>query len=366
MVSGNNKMIKLIKPYISFDEVEKEFRDIFESGWFTKGRYVELFRDEIKAYTGAKYSYLATSATTALSISLKAVDIKAGDEVIVSDFSFPATANVVEDLGAIPVFADVSLDTYNMLPQELEKKITSKTKAVIFVDALGNPSGIHEIKNICMKYKLPLIEDAACAIGSSEKGIRCGNIADITCFSFHPRKLLTTGEGGAITFNDEKYVKFFDIKLNHGSVPGALKFDFVDYGYNYRLPELQSLMGIKQIQKLDAIVRSRNIIRDKYMTLLQPKGFKIQQISTDVVYNVQSLVFVAPSDIKRDKLITSLKEKMVETTIGTYCLSGTTYYSKKYNAVQKNAEFLENNTITFPCYEGIDVEYVVNSIGAHQ
>lgn len=355
-------MIKLIKPYITFEEVQDEFKEIFESGWFTKGKFVEAFREEIKSYTGAKHAYLTTSATTALTMSLKALDIKAGDEVIVSDFSFPATANVVEDLGAIPIFADVSLDTFNMLPDDLESKITSKTKAVIFVDALGSPIGIHEIKKICQKHNIPLIEDGACAIGSSEFGVRCGNIADITCFSFHPRKLLTTGEGGAITFNDDKFVDFFDIKLNHGAKVENGKFDFVDYGYNYRVPELQCVMGIKQLKKLDDIVSSRNIIRDEYIKLLEPLGFQVQQVSDDIVYNVQSLVFKVPVNKSRDELVKYLKENGVETTIGTYCLSGTTYYKNKYNSVQQNAKFLEENSITFPCYDGVDIEYIFNKI----
>jgi len=355
-------MIKLIKPYISFEEVQSEFKEIFESGWFTKGKFVEEFREEIKNYTGANHAYLTTSATTALTMALKALNIKSGDEVIVSDFSFPATANVVEDIGAIPIFADVSLDTFNMLPNDLESKITSKTKAVIFVDALGNPSGIHDIKEICKKYNLPLIEDGACAIGSSEFGVRCGNIADITCFSFHPRKLLTMGEGGAITFNDSKYVEFFDIKLNHGAVVNDGKFDFVDYGYNYRVPELQCVMGIKQLQKLDEIISSRNNIRDEYIKALEVLGFQVQKISGDVVHNVQSLVFKVPQNTKRDELVKYLKENGVETTIGTYCISETTYYKNKYDNVQPNAMFLEENTITFPCYDGVDVEFIVKNI----
>ncbi len=355
-------MIKLIKPYISFEEVQDEFKEIFESGWFTKGKFVEEFRNEIKSYTGAKHAYLTTSATTALTMALKALDIKAGDEVIVSDFSFPATANVVEDLGAIPIFADVSLDTFNMLFEQLESKITTKTKAVIFVDALGSPDGINEIKKICQKHNLPLIEDGACAIGSSEFGIRCGNIADITCFSFHPRKLLTTGEGGAVTFNDDKFVDFFDIKLNHGAVVNDGKFDFVDYGYNYRVPELQCVMGIKQLQKLDNIVSSRNIIRDQFIKALEALGFKAQKISKDIVYNVQSLVFKVPTDVNRDELVSYLRDHDIETTIGTYCLSGTTYYKNKYNDVQPNAKYLQDNTITFPCYDGVDIEYIVNKL----
>ena len=303
-------MIKLIKPYISFDEVKEELEDIFESGWFTKGKYVEAFRNEIKSYTGAKHAYLTTSATTALTMVLKVLEIKAGDEVIVSDFSFPATANVVEEIGAIPIFADVSLETYNMLPQELEQKITCKTKAVIFVDALGNPSGVHEIKSICDKHNIPLIEDGACAIGSSENGTRCGNIADFTCFSFHPRKLLTTGEGGAITFNDDKYVEFFDIKLNHGAKVENSKFDFVDFGYNYRLPEIQCVMGIKQFQKLDKIVKSRNLIRDEYIVALESLGFKAQILSKNITYNVQSLVFTVPNEVNRDDLVKHLRENL--------------------------------------------------------
>ena len=261
-------MIKLIKPYISFDEVKSEFEDIFASGWFTKGKFVDELRSEIKSYTGAQSAFLTTSATTALSMALRALNVKVGDEVIVSDFSFPATANVVEEMGAIPIFADVSLETYNMLPSDLEKKISNKTKAVIFVDALGNPSGIHEIKKLCEKYNLPLIEDAACAIGSSEFGVKCGNIADLTCFSFHPRKLLTTGEGGAITFNRKNFENFFETKLNHGAKVSEGKFDFVDFGYNYRLPELQCVMGIKQFHKLNATVESRNIVRDEYINEL--------------------------------------------------------------------------------------------------
>ncbi len=355
-------MIKLIKPYISFDEVESEFKEVFDSGWFTKGKNVQAFREEIANYTGAKYAQLTTSATTALTMALKIFDVKCGDEVIVSDFSFPATCNVVEELGATPIFADVSLETFNMLPSELESKITKKTKAVIFVDALGSPDGIDKIKEICQKHNLPLIEDGACAIGSSLNGIKCGNISDVTCFSFHPRKLLTTGEGGAITYNSDEYNEFLDIKLNHGAVVENGKFEFIDYGYNYRLPELQAIMGIKQFQKLDTIVKSRSAIRDEYIKRLEPLGFIPQKISENVVFNVQSLVFKVPNGVNRDDLILYLRENKVETTLGTYCLSGTKYYKRKYNQVQPNALFLEQNTITFPCYDGVDIDYIVEQI----
>lgn len=355
-------MIKLIKPYIAFSEVEADFKDIFESGWFTKGKFVDQFREDLKTYTGAKHAFLATSATTALTICLKVLDIKEGDEVIVSDFSFPATANVVEDVGAKTVFADVNLKTFNMLPEDLERKITKNTKAVIFVDALGNPSGIHAIKAVCEKYKIPLIEDAACAIGSSENEVRCGNIADLTCFSFHPRKLLTTGEGGAITTNNDEYATMLDVKLNHGSVMKDGKFDFIDVGFNYRLPELQAVMGIKQLKKLDTIVIERNQVRDAFQDKLKSLGFEMQSVTEGVVYNVQSLVFKVPKGVNRDKLVSSLKDEGVEAVLGTYSLSACTYYKNKYQDVQKNGEFLQVNTITLPCYEGVDIDFIVNKI----
>jgi dTDP-4-amino-4,6-dideoxygalactose transaminase len=355
-------MIRLIKPFITFSDVEEEFKNIFESGIFTKGSYVNLFSKTLCDYTGDKYCYFANSATTALSMCLKIVDIKPGDEVLLSDFSFPATANVVEDLYACPIFVDVDHETYNMKPDDLEKKITKNTKAVIFVDALGNPSGIHAIKSICQAHHLPLIEDAACGLGSSENNIKCGNIADLTCFSFHPRKLLTTGEGGAILTNNDEYKKILDVKLAHGAIVKDGKFDFIDYGYNYRLPELQAVMGIKQIQILDEVIKTRQFIRNEYIENISNIGYITQKINKDVFYNVQSVVFTVPDRVSRDRLIQHLKDKDVKSTIGTYCLSACTFYRKKYNNIQPIAKKLYDTTITFPCYPGIDITMISDII----
>lgn len=352
-------MIRLIRPYIGFDEVETDLRRMFDSGIFTRGENVEAFRSEIAAYTGAPHAFLATSATTALWLCLKRLDIGPGDEVIVSDFSFPATANVVEDLGARPVFADVSLDTYNMLPDALEAAITPRTRAVIVVDAFGNPSGLTRISEICRSNGLPLIEDAACAIGSSESGRKCGSIADMTCFSFHPRKLLTTGEGGAITIHNAEWLSWFNRKLSHGA-EGMLGYglDFVDYGYNFRLSEPQAIMGRVQLNKLDDIVAERNWVRDTYIEKLTPAGFVPQTIADDVVFNVQSMVFRVPEGVGRDHLIAQMRDDGVETTIGTYCMSGTTFYRSRYDNVQPNSEMLQKTTITLPCYAGLDVDFI--------
>jgi len=354
---------RLMKPYIEFDEVEADFREIFDSGIFTRGKNCDALRAELSAYVGGAHTHLATSATTALWVCLKMVGVGPGDDVVVSDFSFPATANVVEDLGARPVFADVSLDTFNMTPEGLLAAITPATRAVIFVDALGNPTGLRAIRDLCRELRIPLIEDAACAIGSSEGGIRCGAIADATCFSFHPRKLLCTGEGGAITTNRDDWAAWLDVKLAHGAkgARGA-GLDFVEYGYNFRLPELQALMGRKQLAKLDSIVDQRIKVREAYIGGLSNLGFIAQQIGDNVRYNVQSVVFKVPDGCDRDSLIVSLRDRRVETTLGTYAMSNGTYFAAKYANRQPNSTWLEANTITLPCFDGIDVQGVIEAI----
>lgn len=354
--------IRLMKPYVTFDEVDEELREVFDSGIFTRGRHVDAFVRELADYTGAGHAFLATSATTALWVALKAVGVGAGDEVIVSDFSFPASANVVEDLGAVPVFADVDPATYNLRPDALEALIGPRTRAVMFVDALGNPTGVTRIAEICRARGIPLIEDAACAIGSAEAGRRCGSIADLTCFSFHPRKLISTGEGGAITTDDPEVADWLSVKLAHGARGlKGVALDFVDFGYNFRLPEISALLGRKQLAKLDGIVADRNRIRDAYVEQLVPLGFIPQAVGDDVTYNVQSLVFTVPEGVDRDDLILRLREA-VETTIGTYALSSLTYFLGKYHRPQPVAARLAATTITFPCFEGVDVDAVADAV----
>lgn len=355
-------VMRLIKPYVSFDEVAEDFRDVFESGILTRGANVQAFSRELAEYVGASHSFLTTSATTALSLSLAVLGIGAGDEVVVSDFSFPASANVVETAGARPVFCDVDPATWNMDPDCLERRLSPRTRTVMFVDALGNPSGVQAVKTICEERGLPLIEDAACAIGSSEHGKRCGSIADLSCFSFHPRKLLTTGEGGAVTTNDESLAGPLGVLLSHGAVPAGDRFEFVAPGYNYRMSELQAIMGIVQLRKLDAIIERRRALRDVCARELGELGFTPQQAGPSVRHNVQSMVFTVPEGWDRDALCRHLAERGVESTIGTYCLSGTRYYREKYGDVQPVAMRLQETTITLPCHDDVDAGALIEAV----
>ncbi len=349
-------MIRLIKPYLEYEEIEKEMREVFDTGIFTKGVYSKSFPVEIANYTGARYAFLTTSATTALWMCLKAVGVKEGDEVVVSDFSFPATVNVIEDLGAKPIFVDVSPETYNMDVDLLKARISSATKACMFVDALGNPSGIEEIVRVCHECGIVVIEDAACGLGSSVGDRKVGNIADMTCFSFHPRKLITCGEGGAITTNNPEYARFFEYKLNHGA--DHQTGEYVSYGYNFRMAEIPCLMGIQQVKRIDAVIAERRRQRDYYVEQLEPLGFKAQTAAANAYHNMQSIVFVVPESIERDDLIAYLREHEIESTIGTYCQSACAYYKKKYDDVQQTGMFLQEHTITLPCYHGVDIDAV--------
>lgn len=355
-------MIRLIRPYVTFDDMAGDFRQILDSGWLTKGPYVARFREQIAQHTGAHDAFLTTSATTALSLCLKLLGVGAQDEVIVADFSFPASANVVEDLGATTVFADVSENTYNMTTDALEAAITPRTKAVMFVDALGNPSGLTEIAQCCARHSLPLIEDAACAFGSKIGGAACGSIADMTCFSFHPRKLVTTGEGGALMVRDKGQAEWLERRLNHGAIAVDGALDFVDFGYNFRMSELQAAMGLHQLDRLASIIAARQATRQAYIARLVRLGFTPQQVDADVYYNTQSVVFRVPDGCHRDTLIEDLRARDVESTLGTYCLSRCSYYRDKYDDIQPVANMLQETTIALPCYDGVDVEAVCEAI----
>ena len=342
--------------------IESEARQIVESGWLTRGIHCEKFREDLMAYTGAAYCALTTSATTALYSCLKILGIGPGDEVAVSDFSFPASSNVIEETGARPIFIDVCPDSFNMDLEDLKQNWNANIKAVIFVDAFGNLTHLKQVVNFCRDNNVPLIEDAACALGGRVGSDPSGSIADLTCFSFHPRKLLTTGEGGAITSRSEKFSNLIDQFLNHGSRIIDNQFDFYGSGQNFRMSELQALMGWKQLPLLDDMINERLKLRTYFSDALVNLGFKPQRIEHNVHSSLQSLVYKVPSCLNRDELIIHLKTNGVESTLGTYCLSGTKYNRQKYNSVRPISKALQDSTITIPCYYGMPKDKVIEII----
>lgn len=368
----NNKSrlkIPLIKPEINYRRVEPIFRKIIQSGILTKGEYLATFEQKLSQLLKIKYVFATSSCTTALHLSLVASGVKAGDEVIVSDFSFPATGNVVVQLGAKPVFIDIEKDSFNLDPGKIEKAISSKTKAMIVVHAFGIPASMSQILKIARKHHLFLIEDAACAIGSKHRQRYCGTWGDVGCFSFHPRKTVTTGEGGAIVTNNLKLAKKIEILRNHGGIKNASgDMEFVENGFNYRLSELQAALGIEQVLKTRSVIALRQKIAQKYLRKLSGiAGIQFVSPIEDDVTNFQSFVILLDKKIDREGLRKYLSQNKIETTIGTYAMHAQKSFAKYgYKPDDlRYSYFAYKHALTLPLYGQMteqEVDYIVKVI----
>ncbi|RCV65651.1 perosamine synthetase [Methanophagales archaeon] len=246
-------MITIAKPSIDGQEIENVAR-VLESGLLASGEWVQRFEHDFAEYMGTAYAVGTTNGTTALDIALKALDIKRGDEVIVPDFTFIATANAVLFQDARPVFADVDEETFAIDPEDVIAKISPRTKAIIGVHLFGHPFDVNAIQDICRDYGLALIEDCAQAHGAEYRAQKVGGFGIAGCFSFYGTKNMTTGEGGMITANDADLEKRLRMLINHGQ---SQKYLHTRLGYNYRMTDIQAAIGIAQLQKLDDLSKSR-------------------------------------------------------------------------------------------------------------
>src|SRR5664279_938578 len=265
-------MIPIAKPYLTKKEAKAAY-DTILTGWITQGPRVAEFEQQFAAYTGAKYAVAVSNCTTALHLAMIVSGVGPGDEVICPSMSYIATANAIKYVGAKPVFAEINPANYNLDLQDTEKKITDKTKAILLVHQIGMPADIDAFRELASKHHLKLIEDAACAAGSSYKGAKIGSHSDLVCFSFHPRKVISTGDGGMITTNNESYLNRMKLLRQHGmSVNDRTRHesskiifeDHLEIGYNYRLTDIQASVGIRQLEKLDWILTRRRRIAAKY------------------------------------------------------------------------------------------------------
>ena len=264
--------IPVAKPFLTESDAKAAY-DTILTGWVTQGPTVQEFEEKFAEYVGSKYAVAVSNCTSALYLSMIVSDLKPDDEVICPSLSFIATANSIMYIGAKPIFAEVSPETYNIDVNHAESLITDRTKAILIVHQIGMPADIDAFKSLCNKYNLKLIEDAACAIGSSYKGHKIGSHSELVCFSFHPRKVITTGDGGMITTQNKEYYNQLKLLRQHGmSVDdrarhNAKKIIFEDYiriGYNFRMTDIQAALGIKQLERLDWIVKERRKIAHRY------------------------------------------------------------------------------------------------------
>jgi len=362
------------------DEEWNAMKQPLETGWVTQGPLVKEFEEEFARKHKVKHALACTSATTALHLSLVALDIGPGDEVIVPSFTWVATANVVLYCGATPVLADIDLSSLNIDTTDIANKITDKTKAIIAVHLFGLCADIDAIKEVA--NGIPIIEDAACAAGASYKGAFAGSLGELGCFSFHPRKSITTGEGGMVTTNNDELAAKVDMLRNHGASvseeqrhhgprPYILP-DFNIMGFNYRMTDLQGAVGKIQLSKLDGFIKERN----KWAQYYTEQFGDIQWMSTphfsdDYGHGWQSYVVLideSKAPHSRNKIMELLQECGISTRPGTHAVHMLNFYSDKFGykpGDHPNSLQAHNCTMAIPLHNRMsseDYEYVAAQI----
>ncbi len=365
-------MIRLTVPQISDEECAAVER-VLRSGFLVQGEECEKFEHELATYIGCEETVLVSSGTAALHLSLIASGIGNGDAVIVPDFTFPATANVVELVGAKPLFADVHPNSYNINAQTIQNVIdnwdgSEKISAVIPVHEFGCPAPMTEIVKIAKKYHLKVIEDAACALGAEYDEKKVGTYGDAGCFSFHPRKVLTTGEGGAVACNHHETVIKLRALRNHGIRLDQSVGGFNMPGFNYRMTDFQAAMGRVQLIKFNAWIEQRRFIQKLYHEAM--RDLPVRLPDTINGHSWQTYMICLPDEINRDDIIRKLLENDVETNFGAHCLHMQEYYQRTYPEDIKKlsgntSEKLFNHGLALPLYQGMteeDVMTVVRSL----
>ena len=372
------EFLPLAKATIEIEELNA-VEEVLKSGWLTTGAKVKEFEENMQAYLDIKKAIGLTSCTAGLHIALAALGIGSDDEVIVPTYTFVATAHVVEWLGAKPVLVDVEKDTFNIDPAAIEKAITSKTKAIIPVQFAGHGCDLVFILQIAKKYNLPVIEDAAHAIGTEYGGKKIGNHSNAAVFSFYVTKTITTAEGGMIVTNNEEFGKklksyaYFGMDkdaFNRYSEKGSWFYQIVGPGYKYNMNNIQGAIGVEQLKKLEQFIIKRRELAQHYNRLLKDVSGVItptEKSYTKHAFHLYPLL-LNTDKITKDQFILRLKEYNVGTSVHFIPLHMHPFYQNKYNFNKGDfpiAEWLFEKEVSLPMYPGMtlqDVEYVVDAI----
>lgn len=324
------EFIPLSKPNLSDKDISL-VTEVLKSGMLVQGPYVSEMEKKVSKLTNTPYASALSNGTATLHLALKILNIGPGDEVIVPAFSYVATANVVELVGARPVFVDIDITTFNIKIELIEKVINARTKAIIPVHEFGLSCDIAGVMSIARKYNLFVIEDAACALGAKFGSQHVGSFGHFGSFSLHPRKAITSGEGGVLITHDEMYDSKVRILRNHGVESIGGKMEFTEFGYNYRMTDFQAALIISQFDGLEAGIRHKNELADIYFTGLNTKKMSLPFVPYYTAHTWQTYHVVLNDDTDRDALIGKLREKGIGVNYGAQCIPETKAYKAKYN-----------------------------------
>jgi dTDP-4-amino-4,6-dideoxygalactose transaminase len=358
-------VIPIALPLLADDEADAA-RAAVLSGWVSQGPQVAAFEREFAEAVGAAHACAVSNCTTALHIALLALDIGPGDEVITASHSFIATANCIRYCGATPVFVDIEPDTYNIDPERVAEAITPRTRAIIAVHQMGMPCNLAALTALAERHGLVVIEDAACAAGSEIRidgeweriGRPRGTIA---CFSFHPRKVITTGEGGMLTTADAELDRKFRLLRQHGmSVPDTVRHgspqvifeDYVVVGFNYRMTDMQAAIGRKQIERLPDLVSRRRALASRYVELLgNVEGLRLPAEPDWARSNWQSFCVRLPERVDQKAVMQRLLDQGIATRRGIMCSHREAPYAAEADGRKLvESERAQDRAILLPIY----------------
>ncbi|HOX56459.1 MAG TPA: DegT/DnrJ/EryC1/StrS family aminotransferase [Candidatus Paceibacterota bacterium] len=379
-MSEPQRFIPVYRPWIDEREAEAARRPIL-SGWVTMGPEVEAFEKEFAAYTGAHHACAVSSCTTALHLGLLAVGVGPGSEVITVSHTFIATANSVRFCLATPVFVDIQPDTFNMDPDLIEQAITPRTKAILCVHQIGMPCDMKAILAVAKRHSLPVVEDAACGIGSE---ILCNGEwdkigkphGDVCCFSFHPRKLLTTGDGGMITTSNAAWDERFRRLRHHGmNVTTTVRHQarrvifesYPETAFNYRMTDIQAAVGREQLKRLPDLIRQRRLMAERYRGKLEGiPGLKAPREPAWARSNWQSYCVRLSEDLDQQQVMQQLLDKGVATRRGIMCIHREQAYADlPCRWPLRESESAQEHCVLLPLYHQMterDQDYVVEQL----
>lgn len=351
---------------------------VIRSGWLTQGKQVQAFEEAFAATVGAREAVATTSCTTALHLALLGLGLRDGDEVLVPSYSFIATANAVLHAGGVPVFVDIDPTTYNMDPFLVEKALSSRTRFLMLVHQIGFPCDMEAFRRIARRHGLILLEDAACAIGSTYGGKPIGGQGNVACFSLHPRKILTTGEGGMIAADDPSLAERLR-RLRHHAMnlsdlarhqAGEVLFEQYDeVGYNYRMTDIQAAIGLRQLEKLPVIIERRRALAKRYNeAFCSSPAIELPRVLPGAEPNYQSyLIRLTPkARMDRDSLMGRLLKVGIATRRGVMAIHLEQAYRDHAQGLSlPETEAAVKHTLLLPLYPDLSEEeqdYIIDQV----